>query len=71
MTLTTGESTRPAVQSILPIAALSALGIVFGDIGTSPLMGHQNPSRQVPCHKRLNQKNPTPHRNDLIGPISG
>ena len=35
--LTTRESTRPAVQSILPIAALSALGIVFGDIGTSPL----------------------------------
>jgi len=32
-----GESTRPSVQSILPIAALSALGIVFGDIGTSPL----------------------------------
>ena len=32
-----GESSRPSVQSILPIAALSALGIVFGDIGTSPL----------------------------------
>ena len=27
-----GESSRPSVQSILPIAALSALGIVFGDI---------------------------------------
>jgi KUP system potassium uptake protein len=31
------RSARPAVQSILPVAALTALGVVFGDIGTSPL----------------------------------
>src|ERR1700720_3110977 len=31
------ETARPAPQGKLPIAALSALGIVFGDIGTSPL----------------------------------
>jgi KUP system potassium uptake protein len=28
---------RPAIRSSLPLAGLSALGIVFGDIGTSPL----------------------------------
>jgi KUP system potassium uptake protein len=28
---------RPAMRSSLPLAGLSALGIVFGDIGTSPL----------------------------------
>ena len=31
------ETARPAPQGKLPILALSALGIVFGDIGTSPL----------------------------------
>jgi KUP system potassium uptake protein len=30
-------SHRPAIRSSLPLAGLSALGIVFGDIGTSPL----------------------------------
>src|SRR5467141_2817989 len=28
---------RPAISSSLPLAGVSALGIVFGDIGTSPL----------------------------------
>jgi KUP system potassium uptake protein len=32
-----GVVARPAPQGKLPILALSALGIVFGDIGTSPL----------------------------------
>jgi KUP system potassium uptake protein len=32
-----GETARQAPQGKLPILALSALGIVFGDIGTSPL----------------------------------
>jgi KUP system potassium uptake protein len=32
-----GETTRQAPQGKLPVLALSALGIVFGDIGTSPL----------------------------------
>jgi KUP system potassium uptake protein len=32
-----GETAREARQGKLPILALSALGIVFGDIGTSPL----------------------------------
>jgi KUP system potassium uptake protein len=32
-----GEAKPPAPQGKLPILALSALGIVFGDIGTSPL----------------------------------
>jgi KUP system potassium uptake protein len=32
-----GEVTRQAPQGKLPLLALSALGIVFGDIGTSPL----------------------------------
>jgi KUP system potassium uptake protein len=31
------ETTRQAPQGKLPVLALSALGIVFGDIGTSPL----------------------------------
>jgi KUP system potassium uptake protein len=33
----TGSTVRPGPQGELPILALSALGIVFGDIGTSPL----------------------------------
>jgi KUP system potassium uptake protein len=32
-----GESARETPQGKLPVLALSALGIVFGDIGTSPL----------------------------------
>jgi KUP system potassium uptake protein len=32
-----GEAARQAPQGKLPILALSALGVVFGDIGTSPL----------------------------------
>ena len=32
-----GETARQAPQGKLPVLALSALGIVFGDIGTSPL----------------------------------
>src|SRR5260370_33711838 len=32
-----GDAARHAPQGKLPILALSALGIVFGDIGTSPL----------------------------------
>jgi KUP system potassium uptake protein len=32
-----GEATQPTPEGKLPILALSALGIVFGDIGTSPL----------------------------------
>jgi KUP system potassium uptake protein len=32
-----GDTSRQAPQGKLPILALSALGIVFGDIGTSPL----------------------------------
>src|SRR5258707_8750711 len=32
-----GEAVRQSPQGGLPILALSALGIVFGDIGTSPL----------------------------------
>src|SRR5882762_7571829 len=28
---------RPAISGSLPLAGVSALGIVFGDIGTSPL----------------------------------
>jgi KUP system potassium uptake protein len=32
-----GETTRQVPQGKLPVLALSALGIVFGDIGTSPL----------------------------------
>jgi KUP system potassium uptake protein len=31
------EAARQAPQGKLPILGLSALGIVFGDIGTSPL----------------------------------
>ena len=31
------ETARQAPQDKLPVLALSALGIVFGDIGTSPL----------------------------------
>jgi KUP system potassium uptake protein len=36
-TANASEVARPAPQGKLPILALSALGIVFGDIGTSPL----------------------------------
>ena len=36
-TLTAGEAARQAPQGKLPVLGLSALGIVFGDIGTSPL----------------------------------
>ena len=36
-TTAAGVATRPPPQGKLPILALSALGIVFGDIGTSPL----------------------------------
>jgi KUP system potassium uptake protein len=32
-----GDVARQAPQGKLPILGLSALGIVFGDIGTSPL----------------------------------
>ena len=32
-----GDAQRQAPQGKLPILGLSALGIVFGDIGTSPL----------------------------------
>ena len=35
--LTTGNTVRQGPQGELPILGLSALGIVFGDIGTSPL----------------------------------
>jgi len=35
--LDAGEGVRPVEQGKLPLLALSALGIVFGDIGTSPL----------------------------------
>ena len=34
---TTGNTVRQGPQGELPILGLSALGIVFGDIGTSPL----------------------------------
>jgi KUP system potassium uptake protein len=36
-TSATGNTERPGPQGKLPILGLSALGIVFGDIGTSPL----------------------------------
>jgi KUP system potassium uptake protein len=36
-TVATGELARQAPQGKLPVLGLSALGIVFGDIGTSPL----------------------------------
>jgi KUP system potassium uptake protein len=36
-TSATGDTVRQVPQGKLPILALSALGIVFGDIGTSPL----------------------------------
>jgi KUP system potassium uptake protein len=36
-TLDAGDAVRQSPQGKLPILALSALGIVFGDIGTSPL----------------------------------
>jgi KUP system potassium uptake protein len=36
-TLDAGDAERQSPQGKLPILALSALGIVFGDIGTSPL----------------------------------
>src|SRR5262249_29136642 len=32
-----GDTTRPANSARLPVLGLSALGVVFGDIGTSPL----------------------------------
>ncbi len=46
---------RPAISSSLPLAGVSALGIVFGDIGTSPLytlktvlgLTGENPDPQV------------------------
>jgi KUP system potassium uptake protein len=34
---TTAGITRPAISGSLPALGLSALGIVFGDLGTSPL----------------------------------
>jgi KUP system potassium uptake protein len=38
VTITAHEpSNRPSIPTSLPVAGLSALGIVFGDIGTSPL----------------------------------
>jgi KUP system potassium uptake protein len=33
----TGKSSHSLIPSSLPLAGLSALGVVFGDIGTSPL----------------------------------
>ncbi len=36
-TLVTGEATRHGPQGKVTVLALSALGVVFGDIGTSPL----------------------------------
>ena len=38
MTITAHERRdHPTIPTSLPLAGLSALGIVFGDIGTSPL----------------------------------
>ena len=37
MSNSVGAAARPAISGSLPALGLSALGVVFGDIGTSPL----------------------------------